>query len=237
MATERQRVSWYDSRVGRIFYWGLILATLTAVVLSSTGALGTELRIPPGVYLFGFLGATVYAFTTFARRFDRKGRYRLKVLSRTLAALPLVAGVYLLGFAFTGTDGGAGEFTGPRYVAGLAFLAGLYVSTTLQSLEVLANRFLGFDQPQTGGPAESDEEPGEAADLGEEVAGERPSDEETGSSGSADDEGGTADAGDGGDENETADDGADDDETADDGGDEEETTDEETAGDEDESAG
>lgn len=219
MATERRRVSWYDSRVGRIFYWGLILATLVAVALSSTGALGTELQIPPGVYLFGFLGATVYAFTTFARRFARKGRYRLKVLSRTLAALPLVAGVYLLAFAFTGTDGGAGEITGPRYVAGLAFLAGLYVSTTLQSLEVLANRFLGFDDPQTRQSAESDEESDDVADLGEEVDDEETADGEAASSDgetaddeTASDDGGAAD--DGGDEGETADDEATEDESA-----------------------
>ena len=91
--TERERASWYDARVGRLFYWGLLVATLIGVALSSTTVLDTEPVIPAGVYLFGFLGATVYAFTSFANRFDEDGRYRLKVFSRTVAALPLAAGV------------------------------------------------------------------------------------------------------------------------------------------------
>jgi len=155
MATESERESWYDSRIGQVLYWGLIVATLVAVALSSTGALGTTPEVPAGVYLFGFLGATVYAFTSFAKRFDENDRYRLKVLSRTVAALPLAAGVYLLAFAFTGFDGGAGAADGAangtrglsseRVVAGLVFLAGLYVSTALQALGGVADRLLGGD--------------------------------------------------------------------------------------------
>lgn len=155
MATENQRESWYDSRIGRVLYWGLVAATLVAVALSSTGAFGNDPEIPSGVYLFAFLGASVYAFTSFAKRFDERDRYRLKVLSRTIAALPLATGVYLLAFAFTGFDGGAGAadgaangtqgLSGERVVAGLVFLAGLYVSTALQALGGIADRLLDTD--------------------------------------------------------------------------------------------
>ena len=159
------RSDWYATRAGRTLYWGLIVATLLSVAVSTAGFPAfldetvpvslpdVETTIPPYVYLFGFLGATVYAFTTFARRFDEHGRYRLKVFSRTVAALPLVAGVYLLAFAFLGfgtepampgdpTNAVARE----RVIAGLVFLAGLYVSTTLLALETVANRLLGVDQ-------------------------------------------------------------------------------------------
>jgi len=165
--TERERASWYDSRVGRLFYWGLLVATLIGVALSSTTVLDTEPVIPAGVYLFGFLGATVYAFTSFANRFDEDGRYRLKVFSRTVAALPLAAGVYLLAFAFTGFDGagaadGAANGTqgaaGDRVVAGVVFLAGLYVSTALQALGGVADRLLGVDR------GDSDDETADSVD-------------------------------------------------------------------------
>ncbi len=168
MATESEPESWYASRIGRALYWGLIVATVVAVVVSSTGALGAEPEIPSGVYLFGFLGATVYAFTSFAKRFDENDRYRMKVLSRTVAALPLAAGVYLLAFAFTGFDGGAGAtggaangsqgLSGDRVVAGLVFLAGLYVSTALQALGGIADRLLGVDGDlEANGASETDE--------------------------------------------------------------------------------
>ncbi|MES3161852.1 MAG: hypothetical protein PPP55_09840 [Halorubrum sp.] len=160
------RSDWYGTRAGRTLYWGLIVATLLAVGVSTAGFPAfleailpvslpdVETTIPPYVYLFGFLGATVYAFTTFARRFDEHGRYRLKVFSRTVAAFPLVAGVYLLAFAFLGfgTEAGGDPANGvdtvarERVIAGLVFLAGLYVSTTLLALETVANRLLGVDR-------------------------------------------------------------------------------------------
>jgi hypothetical protein len=179
--TERERASWYDSRVGRLLYWGLLVATLIAVALSSTAALGTDPAIPAGVYLFGFLGATVYAFTSFAKRFEEDGRYRLKVLSRTVAALPLAAGVYLLAFAFTGF-GGAGaadgaangtQVAGDRVVAGVVFLAGLYVSTALQALGGVADRLLGVDRGDSDDEAKDtvdEADADETADGGDERA-------------------------------------------------------------------
>ena len=181
--SDSDRSDWYGTRAGRVLYWGLIVATLLAVVVSTTGFPAfldaivpvslpdVETTIPPYVYLFGFLGATVYAFTTFARRFDEHGRYRLKVFSRTVAALPLVAGVYLLAFAFLGfgtesaapgdpTDAVARE----RVIGGLVFLAGLYVSTTLLALEAVANRLLGVDR-DAADPVRNRKE-GEESEIG-----------------------------------------------------------------------
>ena len=143
--------TWYDTRRGKVLYWGTLLATLLGVGLSATYV---EMRVPPAVYLFGFLGATVYVFTSFAKRFGEADRYRLKVLSRTVAVLPLAAGVYLLAFAFPGVSGelsvldpSTGETTvssGDRVVAGLVFLAGVYVSAALRALGGLAERLLGI---------------------------------------------------------------------------------------------
>ena len=82
---------WYDTRWGRIFYWTVLSTTLLAVVISAS-QVGVAMRIPASVYLFGFLGAAVYACAHFAKQFERAGRYRLKILSRTVAVLPLSAG-------------------------------------------------------------------------------------------------------------------------------------------------
>lgn len=117
----------------------------------------TEMRVPTSVYLFGFLGASVYAFTSFAKRFDEGDRYRLKILSRTIAVLPLATGVYLLAFAFPGVSGdlnalsvstGQSPTAADRSVAGLVFLAGIYVSATLRALG-------GDRRTSPGDPAES----------------------------------------------------------------------------------
>lgn len=154
MSEETATRDWYDTRWGRTFYWSILVATLLGVVASTT-VVSLELQIPGVVYLFGFLGATVYAFTSFAKRFDEQDRYALKILSRTVAVLPLATGVYLLAFAFTGsaeqltaleaTSPGNGEVsTADRIVAGLVFLGGIYVSATLQALGGLAERLLGL---------------------------------------------------------------------------------------------
>lgn len=47
------------------------------------------------MFLFGFLGPTGYAFTSFAQRFDEDERYRLKIVSRTVAGLVSLAGIYV----------------------------------------------------------------------------------------------------------------------------------------------
>lgn len=161
---------WYGTRWGRRFYWGILVATLVGVALSM-GTLDLSMRIPPAIFLFGFLGATVYVFTSFAQQFDDNDQYRLKILSRTVAVLPLAAGVYLLALAFPGIDGeltvlaadtsGSGASQTDRLVAGLAFLAGIYVSTTLKALGGLAERLLGVSPGQRDS---QDEEDGDEAD-------------------------------------------------------------------------
>lgn len=172
------RTDWYDTWWGRFLYWGTLGGTLLGVWLSVDG---TELQVPGVVYLFGFLGATVYVFTSFAKRFDEDGRYRLKIVSRTVAVLPLVAGVYLLAFAFPGVSGelsalnatstsDGGVSSADRVVAGLVFLAGIYVSATLQALGGLAERLLGVSPAQEGGEDEGEEqsadEPGSGGNGG-----------------------------------------------------------------------
>lgn len=152
---------WYDTRWGRLFYWGILVATLVGVVAVAV-VTGFRMRVPPVVFLFGFLGATVYVFTSFANRFDEAGRYRLKMLSRTVAVLPLAAGVYLLALAFPGISGdltaldaASGSVSETdRLVAGLVFLAGIYVSATLRALGGLAERLLGLSPGRGNGDDE-----------------------------------------------------------------------------------
>lgn len=162
------QTAWYDTRWGRVFYWGIFGLTLIAVGLSM-GVVDLKMQIPVVVYLFGFLGATVYAFTSFAKRFDADDRYRLKILSRTVAVFPLAAGVFLLGFAFPGVTGdlsalnatttnGPDVTRGDRALAGLVFLAGIYVSATLHALGSLAERLLGYSQRRDRGTQEERED-------------------------------------------------------------------------------
>lgn len=186
--TERDATGWYDTRWGRGLYWGVLLATLLGVAAS---VWVVNFRLPPVVYLYGFLGATVYAFTSFAKQFGKDGRYRLKILSRTVAVLPLAAGVYLLAFAFPEVSGdlsalnvtveGNGNVTDDdRLVAGLVFLAGIYVSATLKALGGLAERLLGVqrdDELATDSGAEEEEEPETGPD--DEEQGDRPAEGDT----------------------------------------------------------
>ena len=147
MHAETDTDDWYDRRWGRIFYWTVLAATLLAVVISAS-SVGIAMQIPATVYLFGFLGASVYAFTSFAKRFGQAGRYRQKILSRTVAVFPLVTGVYLLAFSFPNISGqlnllGNSMTGGDRLVGGLVFVAGIYVSATLRALGGFAERVLG----------------------------------------------------------------------------------------------
>lgn len=185
---------WYGTRWGRRFYWGILVATLVGVALSTVGT-ALSMRIPPAIFLFGFLGATVYVFTSFAQQFDENDQYRLKILSRTVAVLPLAAGVYLLALAFPGIDGeltvlaadasGDGATQTDRLVAGLAFLAGIYVSTTLKALGGLAERLLGVS------PGQRDSDGAETAGVSAE--GEERGGDDSNESGD-EDGGGTADS-------------------------------------------
>lgn len=137
---------WYRTRGGRGLFGGTVLLTL-AVAAVSVRIDGV--RVPLYVYVYGLLGALVYVFTSFANRFADDAQYQLKMFSRTVAAIPLVAGVYLLsgGFLPTGAGDPSALQSAPnqRLVAGLVFLTGLYVSTTLKGLGRLAERLLGVE--------------------------------------------------------------------------------------------
>jgi len=156
---------WYATRWGRIFYWTVLAATLLAVVISAN-SVGIAMQIPASVYLFGFLGAAVYAFAGFAKQFERAGRYRLKILSRTVAVLPLSAGVFLLAGVFVdppgseATLGESGLRSTERFVGGLVFVAGIYVSTTLKALDAFAKRTLGYPGNQGDREASQDDDAG-----------------------------------------------------------------------------
>lgn len=156
---------WYDTRWGRIFYWTVLSATLLAVVISAS-SVGIAMQIPTTVYLFGFLGAAVYACANFAKQFERTGRYRLKILSRTVAVLPLSAGVFLLAGVFVDPSGSAamlGESalsSTDRLVGGLVFVAGIYVSPTLKALDAFAKRTLGYPGTQADRDAPQDDDTG-----------------------------------------------------------------------------
>ncbi|ERH07185.1 MAG: hypothetical protein J07HN4v3_02822 [Halonotius sp. J07HN4] len=156
---------WYASRWGRIFYWTVLTATLLAVVISAS-SVGIAMQIPATVYLFGFLGAAVYAFADFAKQFERAGRYRLKILSRTVAVLPLSAGVFLLAGVFVDPSGSAATLgdtalgSTDRLVGGLVFVAGIYVSTTLKALDAFAKRTLGYPGNQADREASQGEDTG-----------------------------------------------------------------------------
>lgn len=158
---QNERSSWYHSLVNRIkpysvtlFYTLILIATGVAVVLSLEAF---EIRIPRVIYLFGFLGAMVYVFTSFSYWFAERDMYIPKLLSRTIAVFPLVAGVYMIAFAFPGVSGdlSALEVTtaeetevtsADRLVAGLVFLVGIFVSTTLRALGGIAERLLGVSR-------------------------------------------------------------------------------------------
>ena len=164
-ATDDAADDWYASRWGRIFYWTVLAATLLAVVISAS-QVGIAMRIPATVYLFGFLGAAVYAFAHFAKQFERAGRYRLKILSRTVAVLPLSAGVFLLAGVFVdppgsaATLGGSGLRSTERLVGGLVFVAGIYVSTTLKALDAFAKRTLGYPRQRDNRGVGQDDDTG-----------------------------------------------------------------------------
>jgi hypothetical protein len=178
-----ERTAWYETRYGMWSYWGAVCLTLLVVGISVSIP---DVTVPSFVYVFGFLGAMVYVFTSFAKRFDHDDRYVLKVLSRTVAVLPLAAGVYLLAGAFPVTEtqgaatgsGGEGVPAGSRLVAGLVFLAGIYVSITLQALGELAERLLGVSSARdaSAGDARGDvdsgfgEDDSAATDRGESAA-------------------------------------------------------------------
>lgn len=140
--------------------WALILLfsllTLVGVVIS-TGELNLgiidasksptatdSVRVPMYVYLYASLGALGYIFTklmTNLERFDEWGEIEqlAEMGLRLPAAWVLAGGTFLLLTSFSDS----GDVVNARFVAGLAFLVGLYVNVALKSLGGLADRLLG----------------------------------------------------------------------------------------------
>ena len=99
-------------------------------------ALSREISVPSYVYLYGFLGALAYIFTSLLTEFEKSLRDFIVMGLRIPAALVLVAGFYLLITFFVE------EPTKP-IVAGLSFLVGLYVKLALKGLGGIASRLMG----------------------------------------------------------------------------------------------
>lgn len=144
----------YDRRLLLVLALYAVL-TLLGVAISTgflapdswfeVGDMAPATRIPPFVFLYAFLGASAFAFSNLLRKENREWRDLVRLGMRVLSALPLAAGVYLLG-AFLG---GSADVTGERAAAGLAFLTGLYVNLALEGLYGLGMRLYGLSGSQS----------------------------------------------------------------------------------------
>jgi len=105
---------------------------LTAIRMAIPG----EVSVPSYVYLYGFLGALAYIFTSLLTEFEKSLRDFVVIGLRIPAALLLVAGFYLLISFFV-------EEPTKSIVAGLSFLVGLYVKLALKGLGGIASRLMG----------------------------------------------------------------------------------------------
>jgi len=112
-------------------------------------------RIPPFVFLYAFLGASAFAFSNLLRKENREWRDLVRLGMRVLSALPLAAGVYLLGSFL----GGGADVAGGRAAAGLAFLTGLYVNLALEALYGLGMRLYGLRPTEEEGEEPDENRP------------------------------------------------------------------------------
>lgn len=112
---------------------------------------GNQLAIPPHIYLYAYLGAVTYAFTTLVVNPETDTKSLVQIGARIPAALLLVTGVYLLGSWLEVIP------KEPREIAGIAFLVGLFVKHALKGLTAISARLY----------------PGSPSDLYEEQGGRR----------------------------------------------------------------
>lgn len=163
---------WFRSSLG-LLVLAVDLGLLVALVVASTGLLGDVLEsnavvgfgdtaaVPGYVYVFAALGALGYVFTGLVTDFRRDATDLLRMTLRIPAALPLAAGLFLLAGQFMG-----GQFpgTGPptRLMAGLSFVAGLFVNLTYERIASLAKRLLPAEE--SGEQSERDTVPDGDAD-------------------------------------------------------------------------
>jgi hypothetical protein len=128
----------------------LSLGFIESIVEVGQNGSPKTVTVPGYVYLYAGLGSLGYVFTKLMVEFDRYDEWSdaealASMLMRVPAALILAAGVFLLlGGApgSGGTNGGSGTGSA-QFVAGVAFLVGLYVNVALKSLGSLADRILG----------------------------------------------------------------------------------------------
>lgn len=128
-------------------------------------------RVPPFVYLYAFLGASAFAFSNLLQKGERDWRDLVRLGMRVFSALPLAAGVYLLGSFL----GGGLDVAGGRAAAGLAFLTGLYVNLALEGLYGLGMRLYGLapsEEAEESSQPETDAESGDETPAGESEAGD-----------------------------------------------------------------
>lgn len=156
---------WYRSTLGLGLVGANLALLLLLVVLSasveSDGPLGNvasgagsmglgvatsplSVPVPWYVYIFGAVGALAYVFTLLVVEFERSASSLARMCLRIPAALPLCAGVYLLSTQILGSD------PPTQLIAGLAFLAGLYVDLTYRRLDALARRLLPSSGDDSG---------------------------------------------------------------------------------------
>ena len=132
---------WYkDWRGKALFAVGLGVTGFAMAVTVAPGFFplvpGLDRTVPVNVYFYAFLGATGYVFTTIFATFDRGVPSLLQKGVRIPAALLLAAGFYV----FTSLFISGGPSGSARFLAGLAFLIGLYVNVALVSLDAIASR-------------------------------------------------------------------------------------------------
>lgn len=180
---------WFQNRRGRGLVLLYLVFTLVGVGLSVGWGDGlslsipSEVTVPSFVYLYGFLGALAYAFTSLLTEFDKPTRDLLQVGLRIPAALLLATGVYLLAAFFVSDPS-------TRVVAGLSFLVGLYVKLTLEALGSLARRLYGMGSgsapPEEEKVAEAVDGDGEDAERSDGADGTGATDGTAGSAGADD---------------------------------------------------
>lgn len=135
---------WYEDRLGQVVVGTYVVATLLGVLVavrdagsipfvSTTRGAGVH-PVPGYVFLYGFMGASAYGVTSLVSR-DKSTREVIHLALRVVAALPLVLGVWALAPAM-------GLESNARAIAGVAFLAGLYVNLALEAFGSLAERLL-----------------------------------------------------------------------------------------------
>jgi len=152
-AGEKPGTPWYrsSSAVALLVVDMLILAAAAAgtTLLVSDAAPGWlssghdfSVPVPWEVYAFSVLGAFGYVFTAFVVDFDRTPADVLEYQFHVIAAVPLGAGVYLLAALLLGAGTDGTVVVNDRLVAGLAFIAGLYVKLTYRRIGAAAERLL-----------------------------------------------------------------------------------------------